>query len=255
MSRLIVIALLAVNLALLGYAAVRVAPANTTSPAEPEPMPAPRRWPPETPRIQLMAEMPAPAAPVDPARQCWSVGPFETRSSRETARLALLDAADSITDRESEALVELGYWVTLPAYPSMADAVTGMQELTRSGLHDIAVVTDDTGDYRVSLGYFLQESNARRRRNQLRDLGYEAETRLQREAQPRYWLDMERGGTGDITPPSGIDANLLRVIPCGEVAPTEITAAPEPAADTPTPAGESVVLGDEVPEGEALPDL
>ncbi|WP_191621398.1 SPOR domain-containing protein [Marinihelvus fidelis] len=254
MSRLIVIALLAANLALLGYAAARVTPAQPVSQVMPQAPVEPRRWPAETPRIQLMAEMPAPATTVDPARRCWSVGPFETRQSRENTRLRLLDLADAIADRESEALVELGYWVTLPAYPSMADAVTGMQELTRAGLHDIAVVTDDTGDYRVSLGYFLQESNARRRRDQLRELGYEAETRLQREAQPRYWLDMERDRPDAFSPPPDVDASLLRSIPCGVPVPVQPSPV-QPSPATPQPVDESAVAGDQVPQREALPDL
>lgn len=234
MSRLIVIALLAVNLVLLGYAAVRVVPTQTMLANTPDPVSPPRRWPPGTPEIQLLAEMPAPETAADPERLCWSVGPFETPASRDAVREVLLDGVGAIVDRQSEALVELGYWVTLPSYPSMAAAVTGMQELTRAGLHDIAVVTDDTGQYRISLGYFLQESNARRRRNQLRDLGYEAETRLQREAQPRYWLDVETTPSSDFERPDAIDASLFRAIPCG--------------------AG-SAALVDQVPEGEALPDL
>lgn len=241
MSRLIVIALLVINLGLLGYDAMRVAPAadaNADSKGHPPPQPVdPERWA-DAPRIQLMTEMPEPAAAIDSSRQCWSAGPFETLATRDAVRAEITGFADVITDRESEALVELGYWVTLPGYASMADAASGMQELSRAGLHDIAVVSDDeSGDYRVSLGYFLQEANARRRRDQLRELGYEAETRLQRESQPRYWLDFERAipsdevvATGPAIPPS----ELGRPIPCSAV---------------------DDEVGDEVVEREALADF
>lgn len=183
MLRLIVVALLACNLLLFG---VHVA----SEPPDPRiPVASPVLLPPGVPELQLIDELAPGAFPESDPRQCYSAGPFETVSTMITAREALGAGVLDVRERESEALVELGYWVSLPAVASFAQAGESMQRLQAAGLEDIAVVSDDTGEYRGSLGYFLEEANARRRRNEVRELGYEAETRMQRETQIRFWLD------------------------------------------------------------------
>jgi hypothetical protein len=61
--------------------------------------------------------------------------------------------------------------------------------LQQAGLKDVAVLADETGEHYVSLGYFLEEANARRRRDEVREMGFDVETRLKRETQMRFWLD------------------------------------------------------------------
>jgi len=184
MLRLMVVALLACNLLLIG---VHVA-SEPPDPQRPVASPAPP-LPQGVPELQLIDEIAPGDRPVDDPRQCYSAGPFETLPTLIRAREALGPRAEDVRERESQALVELGYWVALPAVGSFAEAGEAMRELERAGLEDMAVVSDDSGEYRVSLGYYLEEANARRRRDNVRELGFEAETRLQRETQVRYWLD------------------------------------------------------------------
>ncbi len=212
MLRLMVLILLACNLLLVGLH-VASAPHD-----RPEPVIDAPPLPPGVPELQLVDEL----APEDrpgfgDARQCFSAGPFETVPTLVRAREALGPAVQDITERQSEALVELGYWVALPPMADFAEAGKAMQGLQKAGLQDMAVVTDETGEFRVSLGYFLEEANARRRRDHARSLGFEAETRLQRETQLRYWLDY--AFTDDALADraaSALPAGQQRSIPCPE---------------------------------------
>ena len=211
--RLLVIFLVVLNLLLLAWhlSTPPEADVDVTATVQAPPIPA------GTPGIALLREMPPPPEQTGQPALCFAVGPFETIASREQARELLLPVADAIFDRESEALVELGYWVTLPPFEDFATAGAAMRSLNQAGLQDTAVVSGATGDYRVSLGYFLDQANARRRRDHARSLGFDADIQLQRETQPRYWLDYERGlptGSAGNLPPDGIPAAQHRAIPC-----------------------------------------
>lgn len=210
--RLLLIALVVANIGLLAWHLTTPSP----RPATPAPPPPPPALPAEVPTITLLSEMPPLPDAVGGGRECFAVGPFETIASREAAR-ALLPPAATISERESEALVELGYWVTLPPFADFATAGAAMRGLNQAGLQDTAVVSDETGEYQVSLGYFLDQSNARRRRDHARSLEFEADIRLQRETQPRYWLDYEREVSQGVSAlrPEGIPAAQHREIPCG----------------------------------------
>jgi hypothetical protein len=44
----------------------------------------------------------------------------------------------------------------------------------------------------VSLGYFINQSNAAQHRDRIRDLGFPAEFRIQRDDEFRYWVDYKQ---------------------------------------------------------------
>jgi hypothetical protein len=178
-----VVLLLAANLLLIGLHVASEPPDDRRPVANVSPIP------PGTPTLQLLEELAPDAYPEVAAQRCYSAGPFETVPTMIQAREALGPTAENVTERETEALVELGYWVSLPAVPSFQAAGEQMKELNRAGLQDVAVLSDDDGQYRVSLGYFLEEANARRRRDSVREMGFDVETRLKRESQTRFWLD------------------------------------------------------------------
>ncbi len=212
MLRMMVVALLACNLLLIGVHVASAPPDPAIPVASPAPLPA------GVPQLQLLDEIEPGALPASDPRQCYSAGPFETLPTLIRAREALGPAAEDVRERESQALVELGYWVSLPPVESFAAAGEAMQELARAGLEDMAVVTDEnTGEYRVSLGYFLEEANARGRRDAVRELGFEAETRLQRETQVRWWLDYAYPDTAMAErAASALPTGQQRAIPCAD---------------------------------------
>ena len=209
MIRLIVVALLACNLLLIGVHVASEPPDPAIPVASPAPIPS------GLPELQLIDELDPGAFPELDPRQCFSAGPFETVPGMIDAREALGSGAEDVRERETEALVELGYWVSLPAASSFAESAGAMKDLESQGLTDMAVVGDENGEYRVSLGYFLEEANARRRRDEVRKLGFEVETRLQRETQTRFWLDYAfRQADMAEQAASALPAGQQRPIPC-----------------------------------------
>lgn len=211
MIRLLVVALFACNLLLIG-----VHVASAPPPAD-RPVASPLLIPPGVPELQLLDEIEPADYPSRVPRHCFSAGPFETVPTLIVAREALGPRAEDVIERETEALVELGYWVSLPPEPSFAEAGAALQALQRSGFEDVAVVGDDSGQYRVSLGYFLEEANARRRRDAVRELGFEVDTQIQRDTQVRYWLDYAFTDTEFARlAASGLPAGQQRQVPCPE---------------------------------------
>lgn len=227
MIRLIVITLVAANLLFAGFQATLLTPEKKIVQA------LARVQVDHLPEIRLMSELENGGGSAAQGRQCFTVGPFETASSKERARDLLNDHADAVIERTTEALMELGYWVSLPAYPTLAEAGEAVRELRKTGLEDLGMVNDDSDDYLVSLGYFLDENNALRRRDQARELGFPAETRPQREGQPRYWLDYELPTGAPLATQAlsdSIPAGLHRMIPCVD---TDVQSGRSNATDTP----------------------
>lgn len=216
MVRILVIALLAGNLLLAGFRVAGETGEPFPGADAPEPLPA------GLPSIQLASELPAPPPAQGPALHCHTVGPFETEEGMWRAHAALDRYTVELRQRETEALMELGYWVALPPFATFADAGEALRGLKAAGLTDVAVVNNEPGEFHVSLGYFLEEANARRRRDAVRALGFEAVTRLQRETQIRWWLDYAQ--PAQAAPAAELLADVLaaglhREIPCaGELA-------------------------------------
>jgi len=215
-SRVIVIALLACNLMLAGFRMSAQPPDEATagnSTASPAPA---------VPGLQLLSELGSSDSAQDTDRLCYSLGPFETDQAVQAARAELTRLADEVRQRTTETLIELGYWVALPPFDDLAQAGAAMRELRQRGLEDLAVVDDPSGRHRVSLGYYLDERNARRRRDKVRELGFDAEIRLQRETEARYWLDyaQSRGAASAAQALAAtVPVEMNRSIPCaGELA-------------------------------------
>lgn len=212
MSRITVIALLAINLLVLGFHLARDSAA-----APPSTVTVPAAAQTRLPLIKLVSEDPTHMRANSSSLQCFTVGPFETEEAMWRVHDALYDQTLDLRQRRTEALMELGFWVSLPPFDSFAAAGQALRDLQQAGLEDMAVVNNEPGVFHLSLGYFLDERNARRRRDQVREQGFEAVTRLQRETQPRWWLDFaqspgqaDAGGLlQDLVP-----AGLNRGIPC-----------------------------------------
>ena len=123
------------------------------------------------------------------SEQCYSTGPIGSDSdlrgnveqlNRHVARLQV---------RESSARVVRGYSVYLPAYDSRDEALRGARQLSAAGLRDYYVVTAGDQENTISLGLFRQETNARRRLQQVQALGFEARLSERAETEKQYWID------------------------------------------------------------------
>lgn len=187
MLRIIVISLVLANLILLGF--------HASKPARVESLPVTTviSEDPDIPTLHLFDELIQDQELVAGNRHCFSLGPFHSVEERIRVRSQLRGIVTAISERQTQAMVEKGYWVFLPPYASLLDANRALLSLRALGLEDIAIIQDE-GEWKnaISLGYFMRQDNANRRRQQLQERGYDVQVRVSRHAEPRYWLDYEQ---------------------------------------------------------------
>lgn len=213
MIRILVISLVVANLLLLGFQCSRpsVRPEARATPATVR----------ETgiPTIHLFSEMVQDQGLMSNNRQCFTLGPFHESADRDLVQARLLDVSTRISERETEALVEKGYWVFMPPYATLLEANEKLLSLQALGLKDIAIIYDGEWKNAISLGYFMRRENALRRKQDLEKKGYKPAMRIQREAEPRYWLDYEQSpGSGLLALDMQNRPNdfMQRSVPCPE---------------------------------------
>ena len=191
MLRILVISLVVANLLLLAF--------QGSKPAAPPKTKAIRTAEKDSdiPTIHLFSEMMKDQDLMTGNRQCFSLGPFHSSDDKDETRTRLLEVSTRISERQTEALVEKGYWVFMPPYASLLEANEELLSLQALGLKDIGIIYDGEWEKAISLGYFLRQENALKRKKALEDKGYEALMRVRRQGEPRYWLDYEQSpGSG-----------------------------------------------------------
>jgi hypothetical protein len=180
------------------------------------------------PTIHLFSEMMEDQGLLSGSRRCFSLGPFHTIEDRDETRSRIMEVSARISERETQALVEKGYWVFMPPYASLLIANQELLALQALGLKDIAVIYDGDWKNAISLGYFLRQENANRRKKSLEDRRYSPLIRVQRQSEPRYWLDYEQNtGSELITLDMQDRPNdfMQRALPCPEEDMFELTEA------------------------------
>jgi hypothetical protein len=186
MLRILVISLFVANLLLLGFRGSK--PATETKPAVKRAVFEDHN----IPTIHLFNELAQDEDLLSDNRQCFSLGPFHSTEDTDEVRTGLLAVSSSINERQTEALVEKGYWVFMPPYLSLLEANQELFSLQALGLEDIGVIYEGDWMNAISLGYFLRQENALSRKKGLEDRGFAPQIRVQRQAEPRYWLDYEQ---------------------------------------------------------------
>lgn len=230
MLRIIVISLFVANLLLLGFQKDNpvVQPETTVTQSVVKDS--------AIPTIHLFSEMIEDQDLLTGNRRCFSLGPFHALEDQDEIRTRLLEVSTSISVRQTEALVEKGYWVFMPPYRSLLEANEEVMSLRAQGLEDISVVYGGDWENAISLGYFMRQENALRRKKDFEDRGYAPLVRVQRQAEPRYWLEYEQSpGSELITLDMQNRPNdfMQRALPCPEQDLFEVA-----GADTPDPVEE-----------------
>jgi hypothetical protein len=234
MLRILVISLFVTNLLLLGF--------KSSTPAT-QPKTVEKQAVVEDsgiPTIYLFSEIMENRDLMSGNRRCFSLGPFHSIEERVDVYTRLLDLSISIDERETQALVEKGYWVFMPPYSSLLEANRALLTLQALGLEDVGVIFEGEWENAVSLGYFLRQENALRRKKGLEERGHEPRIRVQRQSESRYWLDYEQDPGSDLI---ALDMQnrpndfMQRALPCPEQSVFNITAVdPAPRVDNPAQA-------------------
>ncbi len=221
MLRIAVISLLVANLLLLGFQGSKPAaqPENTAKQAVVEDS--------GVPTIHLFSEMMNDQDLMSGNRHCFSLGPFHSDKDKDETSALLKEVSANVSERETQALVEKGYWVFMPPYDSLLEANQALFLLQALGLKDIGVIYDGDWKNAISLGYFLRQKNALRRKKDLEDRDFAPMIRVQRQSETRYWLDYEQNpGSALIAIDMKDRPNdfMRRSLPCPDQNPFEITA-------------------------------
>jgi len=186
MLRIIVISLFVANLLLLGFQLSKPAEQVETLASQSVVENS------NVPTIHLVSELMQDWELMSGNRKCFSLGPFHSSEERDEIRAQLVEVSAYISERQTRAQVEKGYWVFLPPYQSLLEANRTLLSLKALGLKDIGVIFEGEWKNAISLGYFLRQKNASRRVKGLEDRGYTPSMRVQRQSEPRYWLDYEQ---------------------------------------------------------------
>lgn len=225
MLRILLISLLLANVVLAGYQFSKPAEAKTAKklPAKVTVVSPDSN----VPTIHLFSELMEDQGLLNGNRQCFTLGPFHSSDDLFDFQQQLADVTVSLTERQSQALVEKGYWVFLPAYPSLLEANQALLSLQALGYKDVAVIYEGERQNAISLGYFLRQGNAQGRKRSLESNGFTPQMRIQRDAEERYWLDYEQlPGSGFIALDLQGRPNdfMQRAMPCAK---QEVVEAPE----------------------------
>jgi len=186
MLKIFVISLFVANILLFGFQA--------SKPPEKKQLvsSAPKAQSSRAPTIYLFSELMENRDLMTGNRQCFTLGPFHSEVEMYEVYSRLYPVSVSIQERQTQALVEKGYWVFMPPYASLLQANQELLSLQALGLEDIGIIHDGERKNAISLGYFLRQENALKRKKGLESRGYSPVMRVQRQAEPRYWLDYEQ---------------------------------------------------------------
>lgn len=230
MFRIIIISLFVVNVLLAGFqiAKPRGKTETTASVIETDDS--------NIPTIHLFSELMQDQELMSGSRQCFTLGPFHDMEDMQGVRDRLQAVTLSTNNRQTIAMVEKGYWVYLKPYASLLEANQVLLALQALGLKDVAVVYEGERKKAISLGYFLRQENALKRKKGLEAKGYQPQIRVKRQAEPRYWLDYEQNpGSGLVSLNMQNRPNdfMQRALPCPEQEPFEMTVeVSEPVAES-----------------------
>ena len=190
MIRVVVVALLAANLLLLGLRIAQPA-APRAEPEAPQRSMDERTGGIELPELHLLGE--ALEQDQGPGRlaRCFSLGPFTERADLGAAFRRMNRGRAWNEIRETRALVERGWWVYLPRFENRDAAEATALALRDAGVSDIAVMLSGEQANMVSLGLYDRKEHAAARVDALRALGFDAQMRVRREPEARFWLDYD----------------------------------------------------------------
>ncbi len=150
----------------------------------------------------MITELPAPG-PARPTQGrvaiCYSLGTLQDRLLVERVLGELGAGGIEARVRSEERRGDLsGYWVLLPARPTLEAAQGLIDELQQRGIDSFVV---GTGEYRnaVSLGFFHGRRAAEELEARIRAEGYNPRLVLRYRQESQYWLDLDEAASERFT--------------------------------------------------------
>lgn len=180
--RFFVVALVAINLLLLGVEASKPGARAASESQQASSASV------SIPRLRTVDEITTVAEP-GAGLECFTIGPFENAQTTGVIAELLGSYASRVDRRETEAFVDRGYWVFVPPAATPLEGQAALDRLLDAGVEDVRLMESGEFSNAVSLGYFFEQPNATRRREMAMDLGFDVEIKIQRQDETRYWVD------------------------------------------------------------------
>ena len=122
---------------------------------------------------------------------CIEVGPFENENAMAELKAKLVELFDWVQSREKQSIVDKGFWVYLPQFPSRAQAEQVARDISAAGVSELYIVPDGSMVNAISLGVYGRRERAEQRRQQLTNLGLTFDFMIepQSEIESSYWLE------------------------------------------------------------------
>ena len=214
MYRALLVMLVAINVGVVAWWALRKPPAQE----------APIEMPADVPRLQLLEEVPAARrpksvaarAPVAPT-QCMSFGPFANPAALRRAHELLVPRVVIARVREVPLGKPTGWRVYIPALASKDAAQAMADRILAAGLDDLFVMPSGPDRNGIALGRFGNEEAARRRLAQLEAAGFTAQVAPLGDVAVEGWIDA--GATAAFDP-----ARVAQEIAAAQARPLDCTA-------------------------------
>jgi hypothetical protein len=214
--RMFVLGLILVNVALI---ALRMFDSGGEEPAT-DAATVQQNAPPPT--IELLEDTPSGEAETEPetgddsdvevaggpdGHACVRIGPFDSESEQAGLKSELQKLFSRVHSRESKSIIDDGYWVFLPSYPTRAEAELAVDKLKAAGVGDYYRVREGNSINAVSLGIYDRREPAEERRKQVRGLvpGLDIVVELKTKIKSQYWLE---AGPVDALNPALIQLSL-----------------------------------------------
>ena len=198
LTRALIVLLIVLNLGVAAWWALRPAPQAPLPDAALVGVPTLQLAIERKPPVSVAPAAPTPASvaatpPVeavtqDAALQCFRFGPFADTASAQAAATQLRASVQKATVG-STASGGKGWTVWLPPFVDRAAAQAMAQKIAASGEKDYYVVANGTQANAVMLGRFGSEASARRRLEELRGKGIEAQLLVPQDAVSQAWVD------------------------------------------------------------------
>lgn len=224
--RALLLALLFLNLAYLGYSRLGGEALDTKEPADAG---AP------VPRLTLVGE----GAPSPP--KCSTVGPFATQAGAQRAAAWLLGSHYGSRLRSADAPGPSSYWVAITT-KTMQDATKVGLRLRAAGVTDLVIMPPESGatDAIVSLGIYSERDHAEKRIADLRRYAVTPKIVEQPHTVTTWWLDVESASGAASPETAGIakaagESGALHTSECA-AAPVSVAPTAAPGATAAAPA-------------------
>lgn len=122
---------------------------------------------------------------------CYTLGPYNSAKAAHLMAEKIRGFGLAVTIRQMRSMETLNFLVYIPPLLNAAEAQKVVDDLTRSAVQDVALVTD--GPYRnaISLGFFNNLNKAKRHAEYIRYLGYDARYTEQQMPREVFWLDYD----------------------------------------------------------------